>query len=256
MENTNETPPRNVRFHGAWGLAALGLTLGLALVLSARIISATIIRVKSDNQSIEINGFAEKSIVSDWASWDCVYGARGATLAQASTSLETAREAVLAYLKSKGANAESLDVSPMSVRPVFGSDATGQPKLDASYYALSQRIRISTGDIDLVAKAAQDSAELVKQGVELSAAPPEYYYTKWGDLKITMLGQAAADARRRADELVRASGGKVGALRYVHQGVFQIVPVHSTAVSDNGMNDTASKDKTIKATVTARYSID
>jgi hypothetical protein len=81
------------------------------------------------------------------------------------------------------------------------------------------------------------------------------YYTKWGDLKLTMIGEAAADARRRAETLAQTSGAKVGALRYIRQGVFQIVPAYSTAVSDYGMNDTSSEEKTIKATVSVRYAL-
>ena len=38
-------------------------------------------------------------------------------------------------------------------------------------------------------------------------------------------------------------------------GVFQIVPVDSTDVSDYGINDTSSKEKKVIATVTATFTV-
>jgi hypothetical protein len=59
----------------------------------------------------------------------------------------------------------------------------------------------------------------------------------------------------RAEELAKNSGSEVGTLKYASQGVFQITPVHSTDVSDYGIYDTSTIEKSIKAVVTIEYSI-
>jgi hypothetical protein len=59
----------------------------------------------------------------------------------------------------------------------------------------------------------------------------------------------------RAEELAKNSGSEVGTLKYASQGVFQITPVNSTDVSDYGIYDTSTVDKSIKAVVTIEYSI-
>jgi hypothetical protein len=59
----------------------------------------------------------------------------------------------------------------------------------------------------------------------------------------------------RAEELAKNSGSEVGKLKYASQGVFQITPVNSTDVSDYGIYDTTTIEKSIKAVVTIEYSI-
>ena len=77
------------------------------------------------------------------------------------------------------------------------------------------------------------------------------------ELKINMQGEAAKDARLRAEELVsKSSGSKIGPLRSAQQGVFQITPAFSTSTSDYGEFDTSSIAKRIKAVVTMEYAID
>jgi hypothetical protein len=95
----------------------------------------------------------------------------------------------------------------------------------------------------------------MREGIRYESRAPEYFYTKLDDLKIQMLGEAAKDARNRAEQLVSASGAKVGPLRSAQQGVFQITPPHSTDTSDYGVLDTSTVEKSIKAVVTMEYGI-
>jgi len=61
------------------------------------------------------------------------------------------------------------------------------------------------------------------------------------------------NALERAKQIASSTGSNVGALKSASQGVFQITPVNSTAVSDYGNYDTSSINKTVKAVVTVRY---
>jgi hypothetical protein len=139
---------------------------------------------------------------------------------------------------------------------LFGRDAKGMPTHEVEGYALSQQIRVHSEDIDLVMRVSKESAQLIRRGIELSSWPPEYFYTGLHELKISMLGEATADARRRAEELASRSGSRIGPLRWARQGVFQITPAHSTEVTDYGRNDTTSREKSIKAVVTVRYALE
>ena len=71
-----------------------------------------------------------------------------------------------------------------------------------------------------------------------------------------MLERATANARERVEKLLSASHAHVGELRSASQGVFQITPAYSTDVSDYGINDTTTIDKSIKAVVTIEYAIE
>ena len=71
-----------------------------------------------------------------------------------------------------------------------------------------------------------------------------------------MLGAASADARLRAGEIADKTGAKLGELSSASQGVFQITPAHSTEISGEGMYDTSSIEKTVRAVVTRELRLD
>jgi hypothetical protein len=65
------------------------------------------------------------------------------------------------------------------------------------------------------------------------------------------VGRRAA-ARGRCDK----TGAKLGKLSWASQGVFQITPAHSTEISGEGMYDTSSIEKTVRAVVTLSFGLD
>jgi hypothetical protein len=83
-----------------------------------------------------------------------------------------------------------------------------------------------------------------------------FYYTKLSDLKIEMIGLASKDAKMRADQIAISTDNEVGEVRSSRMGVIQINAKNSTDVSDYGMNDVSSLEKTITAVVTVSYSIE
>ena len=101
----------------------------------------------------------------------------------------------------------------------------------------------------------KDVTALIREGVEVTSEPPRYYYTELDQLKVEMLGRAARDARKRAERIATDGGGVLGDLVSAKQGVFQITPAYSSAVSSGGMYDTSSIEKTIRAVITASFSL-
>ncbi len=238
------------------GIAGLGLLLGLALVASAWIVSDAFVTAKRQGQDLEVKGFAEKRILSDRADWSGTVTARGDTLERAYTDLERARQVVSALLEREGVPSDEVDRFPATTEVIFARDGRGNFTNRIEGYALRQELRVRSGDIDRVARVARAAADLAQEGLEVFSARPEFFYTKLDELKITMLAEATADARRRAEVLATESGSRVGPLRSARQGVFQITPAWSTEVSDYGHNDTSSREKSIKAVVTIRYAIE
>jgi hypothetical protein len=239
-----------------WGLLGLGVSLGLALVIGASRGADALLEARRQGQTLEVKGFAEKRIVSDHALWRASVVTRGAALQETYARLEESRDALLAFLAGEAVPDAELQLHPVSTRALFARDERGHLTHEVEGYELSQQISVSSGDIARVARVARRASDLVRQGIELSAGSPEYLYTDLESLKIEMLAEATADARRRAEVLARGSGSALGALRWARQGVFQITPPHSTEVSNYGRNDTSSREKAIKAVVTVRYAID
>jgi uncharacterized protein len=80
-------------------------------------------------------------------------------------------------------------------------------------------------------------------------------YTKLADLRPKLLADATKDALGRAKVLVDATGGKLGGLRDVNVGVFQITAPNSTEVSDYGVYDTSTLRKDVTAVVNVSFAL-
>ena len=246
----NDAHPRNAK-----GLFLLGLMLALGLILSSLVGARSIVKVKLANQTVRVKGFAERGITSDWAVWVGSFSVRAPGLVEASEALEGDLARVQAFLERARVPKDAVSVSSVDIRVTYRKTDRGAATNEIEGYVLAQSVSVSTADVALVARVSQQSASLIKEGVEFRSGAPEYFYTKLDDLKIEMLGEATQDARRRAEQIAVNSGAKVGAVRSAAQGVFQITPAYSTRVSDYGVNDTSTIAKSVKAIVTLEYAI-
>jgi hypothetical protein len=122
-------------------------------------------------------------------------------------------------------------------------------------YTLSQQVIVDSSDVDGITKLAKDSGTLINQGIFFTSEPLEYYYSKLNDLKLDMLAEATKNAKDRAERIAESSGSKVGSMRSADMGVFQVMAVNSTEVSDYGAYDTTSIDKNVMAVVRASFSL-
>ena len=87
------------------------------------------------------------------------------------------------------------------------------------------------------------------------ADAPQFFFTGLEAIKVELIGEATANAKKRAEAIAAATGASVGAPRGARIGVFQLRPVNSTEVSDQGMLDTSSLEKEAMAVVTISFSI-
>jgi hypothetical protein len=123
-------------------------------------------------------------------------------------------------------------------------------------YRLSQNIEVRSKDVQKVASVARVATELLEQNIMIDSQTPEFYCTSIGDLKQSMLADAAKDAQVRARKIAESTGSKIGPLRSAKMGALQITPPDSTQVSDEGISDTASIEKDITAVVNVSFSLD
>lgn len=240
---------------GFIGLASLGFMLALGLVLASFIISGTIRKIKLTDQKISVKGYAEKNISSDLGIWSGEFSVASLDLVSGYNKLEQDLNVVIKYLESKGIKKDDINISSVTTARNYKLNEQGNYTNEFIGYTLTQLITVRHKDVKLIAAISNESTSLIKEGIEFMSNQPSYYYTKINDLKIEMLGEAAKDARIRAEQLAKNSGGEVGSLVSASQGVFQITSKNSTEVTDTGMFDTSSIEKTIKAVITIDYSI-
>ena len=241
--------------HG-YGPLMLGFTLSAGLVISTLLATKSVEKVKISNQKFRVKGYAQKGITSDWAEWNGKFSTRADILVEAYTKMEKDLAVIIGWLEKEGITRERISITSVSTSLLYKTDKQGRNTNEIEGYRLSQSIGLNGPDVELIARIASESTTLIKLGVQFESMTPSYFYTKINDLKIEMLGEAARNARLRAQQLVENSGSRIGRLKYASQGVFQITPAFSTDVSDYGSYDTGTINKSIKAVVTMEYSID
>lgn len=242
--------------NNSWlGLFLLGALLAVGIVIATLVIARTVERVKFQNQRIQVKGFAERAITSDIAVWEGQITARSPELVSAYDDLQADLSKVLTYLEQKGIQKEDVSIPSVITTIQYKRTEKGASTNIVDGYILVQRVKITSPNIEQIAGIAGEITVLIQQGIEFDSFSPQYFYTKLDDMKIELLGEATKNAGMRAQQLAENSGSKVGALKYASQGVFQITPVYSTQVSDYGMYDTSTIEKSVKAVVTMEYSI-
>lgn len=229
----------------------IGLIFSLSIIISTAIVSNTLSR-----SGIEVTGSAVAIVKSDLASWDLDITTAAKDTKQAFDHLVVNRSTVLKYLKSKGFTDKDIDIQNINSYPVFKvSPDTGEQLNTVDHYVTSQTLRINSSNIALVKEISLDVENLLNKGIDLKSNPPSYFYTKLSDLKIQLLNEASEDAKKRARAMLKSTGNRVGAIKSVRTGVFQITTPNSTEVSDYGVYDTSTIDKKVTAVTQVTFRI-
>lgn len=234
----------------------LGICFALAAIASAVIISQAFLKIKKfSSEIIEVTGSAEKRLISDKVVWGASFSRRDPQMVAAFTKLKDDLKTVTEYLKAKGIKQEEMVISPVDTGVLYKKNEKGNDTNDIETYLLTQEIEIESSEVEKVSEVSRQSTELIEKGIEFISHPPQYFYTKLAELKLEMLAQASADAKSRAEQIIKSSGNKIGLMRSASMGIFQITPANSFEISDLGLNDTSSLEKKVTAVVHAEFAI-
>ncbi|MBK8913827.1 MAG: SIMPL domain-containing protein [Phycisphaerales bacterium] len=236
----------------AAGVVALGVTVSLitSTVVAARAYERRGIAASGEVRSITVKGSVRRPIRADQAVWRVEVSGEAAALPDAYAALEQATGQVHAFLTARGFAEGQMGLSAIDTRTYYQRDAKGMETREIAGQRLSRVFTISTPEVDRVAQAAGSVTELLREGVSVSSAAPEYSFTRLGDLRIELMGEAAADARLRAERIAQAAGSRITEVRSASMGVLQVTQPHSTEVSGYGIYDTSTIDKDVVAVVT------
>lgn len=233
-----------------------GFAIAVALVLSSIVGAWAYTHAKKGDQAVTVTGSARKRIKSDLVIWRSGVTYQAAQLSDAYKSLSDNVPKVKQYLVSKGIPENQITISSISSQTLHEKDSNGEESGKITGYSLRQELEVRSNDVDKVSQIAREATELINQGILIESMPPEYHYTKLGDLKIEMLSEAAKDAKARAQQIASSTGSSIGTVRSARMGVLQITPADSNDVSDSGMNDTTSLEKDITAVVNVSFDVD
>lgn len=229
--------------------------LGLSFLGAAAIVSGAVERLRRAGDEITVTGSARRPITSDMASWRGTIEVQRAALPEAAAELARHMDVVRRFVTARGFPDSLVTLSAISsntVRQMVNGELTNQ----VTGYRMSQAIAVTSRDIASVTALSAAAGELLAQGIPLSPEAPQYLFTGLADMRIEMLGDATKDATVRATQIAEKSGARIGRIKSVRQGVFQITPRNSTEISDYGMNDVSAIDKDITAVVRVTFALE
>jgi hypothetical protein len=239
---------------------AAAVVIAIGVVVSFNILGGAIVRSRGADEMIRVTGSARKEIESDFIIWSGSVSYRANTVASAYAAVKSGMGKVQAFLKKKGVKDSEIVTMAITTSPVYVSvkqtvngEETSSQRIDG--YELSQSIEVRSSNVDLVDKVSREITDLIATGVSFNSQSPEFLYTKIQEEKVQILADAAKDARRRAEEIAKSSGGSLAEVRFARMSPLQITPRFSTEVTYDGQNDTTSKEKAITAIVTIGFGV-
>ncbi|MGH2933291.1 MAG: SIMPL domain-containing protein [Gaiellaceae bacterium] len=230
-----------------------GLTLLAVAILLGSVAIGSGIRNRNTNDTVTVTGSAKHLITSDYAIWDTSVTSQDASAAKAADQLAGWTKTVHDFLIAHGIQESELTVQPVSTQTV-SPPSNGYTNKVAGYQ-LTRNFEVRSARVQAVADVAEASAALLKEGIALSAQPLQYVFTKLASIRPALLAAAVKDAQQRGKVLVEATGAKLGKLRGVDVGVFQVTSPNSTQVSDYGVYDTTTLKKDVTAVVNVTFSL-
>jgi len=238
-------------------IIVLGLCIAVATIVSSVILSQGFLKItKFVKEQISVTGSAQKEIKSDYIVWRGSFSIREADLKTGYKKLGDDLEKVKKYFSGKGIGENEIVVSQIFINKIYKKNDKGFDTNEIQWYVLSQTIEVRSNDVEKVDAVSRGSTELINENIEFESMSPEYFYTKLDELKIEMLAKATENAKLRAENMVKATGNKIGFMRSAKMGVFQITSLNSTEVSDYGVNDTSTLEKKVTAVVSASFAIE
>ncbi len=235
-----------------FGLLA-GLFLAAGIGFAALVVAGAWTRI-AESQVINVTGSARKNVRSDLAIWRASFSTEAATLLEAQQKLKADLAKVEAFLKAK--NVGPYFLAPVRIKDITGrSEDYGDSVARRVGFRLSQPVELHSEDVLRLPQLSSEATELLEQGVVFVSEAMEFIYTKASEAKVEMMAEATKDALARAEQIAGQGGRQIKELRQARMGVVQINPVHGSATSWEGNNDTTSLEKTITATVSAAFSL-
>lgn len=237
------------------------VVIGLAVVLAMSTLSGAIVRTRGGQEVIRVTGSARKDINSDFIIWNGQVAVRAETVGAAYEAVKKSTKQVKEYLTKNGIKPGEVATQAITTNPVYATVKTpiGNGQMSEVQkvvaYELSQTIEVQSSNVELLDKVSRNVTDLIASGVNFVSNPPQFIFTKISEEKVAILGDAAKDARQRAETIAKSAGASLGEVRSARMSPLQITPKYSNTVSYDGENDRTSREKAITAIVSLEFSV-
>lgn len=236
-------------------IVLLGAIIATGAIFSTALFTKGVIKYqKLQNQTITVTGSASENVTSDFAVLNFSYKTQAKDLKSGYNRMNSDKNKITEFLKEEGIKEDSIEfgqITNYEVNKRIGNFTTNE----IDFYRFDSNVKVSSDNIKLITDVSKKIDSLINRDVEIGYSNVQYFVSNLDDIKIKMVGEATKNAKARAESMVKSTNDKIGSLNSARMGVFQIVPVNSTEVSDYGINDTNSIEKKVVAVVNATFTV-
>jgi hypothetical protein len=234
----------------------------IGLILGGWLLGGQIKAMKLGDRYVTVKGLVERTVKSDAAIWPVSFKEAGSDLPQVFAKSESDKQAVLKFFAAQGVTSQEITVGQIQVTDKFANEYGGNNS--GPRYIVQQTVTVSSPDVDKIAKAGQQTAELVQAGIVVGGGFGQgikYVFNGLNALKPDMITEATRNARASADRFAADSGSQVGSIRSANQGFFSISAADGSAAGNGaeegpgsgGGNPDASIMKKVRVVATVDY---
>jgi hypothetical protein len=242
-------------------MTILGILLAIGMSSAAFILGVQAKKAASgQHQAITVKGLAVKDVEADNAEWKVTISVNQPTFAEALNRLRAERPALNAFLNKQGLEQSGWQEGSESVTAHMVTTYLpgGGSKTEQQGYDATQSIVVASKDLAKIVAASKNFLALQADGHPFTADDPQYLVSNLEDIKMSLIGAATENAKKRAEEFVKQDKVKVGAMRSASQGAFYIYAAGGNQDTDDygGVYDKTTIKKLAKVVVTIVYSIE
>jgi uncharacterized protein len=230
-----------------WQLAGLAL-LAVALGYGLHEVGNGI-RARDARDVVTVTGSATRTISSDYLIWNSSVSVQNISPAVAARKLSGWTSSIRSFLRDAGVKPSELVVAPISTETITADSG----KLVG--YNLTRSFEVRSVRMDAIVTVIESSSQLVRRNIPLAAEPPQFIYTRLPDLRPALAAEATKDAINRARTVVEMAGQKLGKLRSIDVGPFQVTAPGSTDTGDFGSYDTSTRQKDVTSVVNVTFAV-
>ncbi|MDO5089215.1 MAG: SIMPL domain-containing protein [Leptotrichiaceae bacterium] len=224
------------------------LTFGL--IVSGALISNALDKINKSENKITVKGVAERRIKADRAIVNVILSAKNKDIEEAEKTISEKEAAVTELLNLIKIEKENYNIQNMKIKPTYIGESN-----KISEYQVTQIISVNMKDVDKIDEIYEKLSELTLKFNNLEVIKPQFYITGIERYKKDLLIDASKNAEMRAFEMLKVNNGRVGELKTLTQGQFEILEDKE----DIRRTDEPAENqmyKKLRSVVTATYSID
>lgn len=233
--------------------------VSIAVLGSAHMLSSAVRTTFGRENVIEVKGYAERKVQADLAKWAIIFRAEDKDLSAAYQKLSGYEKKILELLEANKISKSTVQMGRTYTQYFRKKHVNAQGVVEETNetdrYSAEKTIVVELKDVEKVTEVANKLDELIGQGVNVRTESLKYFCTNLEALKIELIGEATNNAYTRAQQLAKATGSRVGALRSARQGIFQVTAENSSDTSDYGVYDTNDIRKNVKVVTNITFGI-